>query len=108
SSPLARRMARDLGVPLDSLQGSGPQGRIIAKDVQGFRGAPGPSPAQAPLESKSIPLSAMRRTLAKRLAESPGPIPHFYLTADFDVTNLLSVRQQLIDIEGTKISVNDF
>jgi pyruvate dehydrogenase E2 component (dihydrolipoyllysine-residue acetyltransferase) len=108
SSPLARRMARDLGVPLDSLQGSGPQGRIIAKDVQGFRGAPALSPAQVPLESKSIPLSAMRRTIAKRLAESTGPIPHFYLTVDLDVTNLLSVRQQLIDIEGTKISVNDF
>jgi pyruvate dehydrogenase E2 component (dihydrolipoamide acetyltransferase) len=106
SSPLARRMARDLGVPLESLQGSGPQGRIIAKDVLG--GAPAPSPAQPSLESKSIPLTAMRRTIAKRLAESTGPIPHFYLTVDLDVTNLLSVRQQLIDIEGTKLSLNDF
>jgi pyruvate dehydrogenase E2 component (dihydrolipoamide acetyltransferase) len=109
SSPLARRMARDLGVPLESLQGSGPQGRIIAKDV--LSGAPAPSPAgqAAPvLESKSIPLTAMRRTIAKRLAESTGPIPHFYLTVDLDVTNLLSVRQQLVDIEGTKLSVNDF
>ena len=50
----------------------------------------------------------MRRTIARRLAESTGPIPHFYLTADYDVTNLLSVRQQMMDIEGTKISVNDF
>jgi pyruvate dehydrogenase E2 component (dihydrolipoamide acetyltransferase) len=50
----------------------------------------------------------MRRTIAKRLAESTGPIPHFYLTIDVDVTNLLSVRQQLIEIEGTKLSVNDF
>jgi pyruvate dehydrogenase E2 component (dihydrolipoamide acetyltransferase) len=50
----------------------------------------------------------MRRTIAKRLAESTGPIPHFYLTVDLDVTNLLSVRQQLIDIEGTKLSLNDF
>jgi len=114
SSPLARRMARDLGVPLDSLQGSGPQGRIIAKDVQGFRGAapggvPAPSPAILPkLESKSIPLTAMRRTIAKRLAESTGPIPHFYLTIDVDVTNLLSIRQQLMEIEGAKLSVNDF
>jgi len=106
SSPLARRMARDLGVPLDSLQGSGPQGRIIAKDVKGFSGAPAPPPAQ--MESTTIPLTAMRRTIAKRLAESTGPIPHFYLTVDLDVTNLLSVRQQLIDIEGAKISVNDF
>jgi len=52
--------------------------------------------------------SAMRRTIAKRLAESTGPIPHFYLTADYDVTNLLGMRQQLNDIAGVKISVNDF
>lgn len=50
----------------------------------------------------------MRRTIAKRLGESTGPIPHFYLTADYDVTQLLAARQQLIDIEGAKISVNDF
>jgi pyruvate dehydrogenase E2 component (dihydrolipoamide acetyltransferase) len=106
SSPLARRMAKDLGVPLESLQGSGPQGRIIAKDVQGFKGA---APASAPkLESKSIPLSAMRRTIAKRLAESTGPIPHFYLTVDYDVTQLVSMRQQLADIEASKVSLNDF
>jgi pyruvate dehydrogenase E2 component (dihydrolipoamide acetyltransferase) len=50
----------------------------------------------------------MRRTIAKRLAESTGPIPHFYLTADYDVTNLMSVRQQLNEIEGVKTSLNDF
>ena len=59
-------------------------------------------------ETKQIPLSAMRRTIAKRLAESTGPIPHFYLTADYDVTNLLSLREQLNEIEGIKTSVNDF
>jgi pyruvate dehydrogenase E2 component (dihydrolipoamide acetyltransferase) len=60
------------------------------------------------LESKEIPLSAMRRTIAKRLAESIGPIPHFFLTADYDVTALSSMRQQLMEIEGSKISLNDF
>jgi pyruvate dehydrogenase E2 component (dihydrolipoamide acetyltransferase) len=112
SSPLARRMARDLGVPLESLQGSGPQGRIIAKDVLEDRrprlSAPSGQAGALVLQSKSIPLTAMRRTIAKRLAESIGPIPHFFLTVDLDVTNLLSVRQQLIDIEGTKLSLNDF
>jgi pyruvate dehydrogenase E2 component (dihydrolipoamide acetyltransferase) len=111
SSPLARRMARDLGVPLESLQGSGPQGRIVAKDVEDRRSRLSEPAGQAGvpvLQSKSIPLTAMRRTIAKRLAESTGPIPHFYLTVDLDVTNLLSVRQQLIDIEGTKLSLNDF
>jgi len=81
SSPLARRMAKDLGVPLESLQGSGPQGRIIAKDVQGAQSSGNNAGriagATPKLESKSIPLSAMRRTIAKRLAESTGPIPHF-------------------------------
>jgi len=99
SSPLARRMARDLGVNLESVQGSGPNGRIVAKDIK-ERG----QPQAAPKEDQSIPLSAMRRTIAKRLAESIGPIPHFFLTADYDVTNLLGVRAQIEE----KTSVNDF
>ena len=117
SSPLARKMASSLGVSLEAIQGSGPQGRIVARDVQGIAaraggGAGAPQRPQlapaGPLEEKSIPLSTMRRTIAKRLAESTGPIPHFYLTVDYDVTNLLSLRQQLNEIEQAKISVNDF
>ena len=116
SSPLARNLAREMGVDLQSVEGSGPGGRIIAADVKNFKGGPraaslarGSEMARTPeLEAKQVPLSAMRRTIAKRLAESTGPIPHFYLTVDYDVTNLLSIRQQLIDIEGVKVSVNDF
>lgn len=112
SSPLARRMARELGVKLDEVQGSGPRGRIVAADIKnaGVVRAPGaPAGGAAPeAETKIIPLTAMRRTIAKRLAESTGPIPHFYLTADYDVTNLASARQQLIDISGSKLSLNDF
>jgi pyruvate dehydrogenase E2 component (dihydrolipoamide acetyltransferase) len=105
SSPLARKMANELGVSLESVQGSGPQGRIVAADVKN----PGGGQAGLPLlQTKQIPLSAMRRTIAKRLAESTGPIPHFYLTADYDVTDLLGVRQQLNDIAGIKTSLNDF
>jgi pyruvate dehydrogenase E2 component (dihydrolipoamide acetyltransferase) len=118
SSPLARKMASSMGVSLEAIQGSGPQGRIVARDVKEFGGTragggagapqrPQLAPA-GPLEEKSIPLSTMRRTIAKRLAESTGPIPHFYLTVDYDVTNLLSLRQQLNEIEQAKISVNDF
>ena len=106
SSPLARKMAREMGVSLDAIQGSGPSGRIIAKDIQGVaKGGGGLKPASTLVE-KQIPLSAMRRTIAKRLAESTGPIPHFYLTADYDVTNLMSLRQQMNEI--AKVSVNDF
>ncbi|MBV9497437.1 MAG: 2-oxo acid dehydrogenase subunit E2 [Acidobacteria bacterium] len=121
SSPLARKMARELGVRLEAVQGSGPKGRIVAADVKNYR-APAPTAASAAapaakkptalppqqLEDKKIALTGMRRTIAKRLSESTGPIPHFYLTADYDVTQLLAVRQQLVDIEGAKISVNDF
>ena len=130
SSPLARRMAREMGVSLEDVQGSGPRGRIVAADIKNARGEGKPErPAEKPeaaaaaapqelrapaaagvptLETKIIPLSAMRRTIAKRLAESLGPIPTFYLTADYDVTNLMSVRQQLIEISGVKVSLNDF
>ena len=114
SSPLARKIASEMGVSLEAVQGSGPQGRIVAKDVKGAGGAPASLPARAaggggaPLRDQSIPLSTMRRTIARRLAESTGPIPHFYLTVDFDVTNLLSLRQQMNEIESVKISVNDF
>ena len=100
SSPLARKVARELGVSLDQVQGSGPQGRIIAADVKGV--------AAATLEAKSIPLTAMRRTIAKRLAESIGSIPHFFLTVDYDVTNLLALREQINEVEGVKTSLNDY
>jgi pyruvate dehydrogenase E2 component (dihydrolipoamide acetyltransferase) len=126
SSPLARRMAQDLGVSLDDVQGSGPRGRIVAADVKDAGQASAPPaegaqpashaegraearPTSAPsLETKIIPLSAMRRTIARRLAESTGPIPHFYLTADYDVTSLMSIRQQMVELTGTKVSLNDF
>jgi pyruvate dehydrogenase E2 component (dihydrolipoamide acetyltransferase) len=114
SSPLARRMARELGVSLESVQGSGPRGRIVAADVKNAQTAPAQTKAAPaarsfePRGTTTIPLSAMRRTIAKRLAESTGPIPHFYLTADYDVTNLVSIRQQFIDMTGSKISLNDF
>ncbi|HEV2720602.1 MAG TPA: dihydrolipoamide acetyltransferase family protein, partial [Thermoanaerobaculia bacterium] len=76
---------------------SGPGGRIVARDIS-ERGATSKPQEQA------IPLSAMRRTIAKRLVESIGPIPHFFLTADYDVTNLVSLRAQIEE----KTSINDF
>ena len=110
SSPLARKMAAEMGVSLDTIAGSGPRGRIIAADVKGVAArfsAPSPGGLK-PAATQQIPLSAMRRTIAKRLAESTGPIPHFYLTVDYDVTNLVSIRQQMIDMTGAKLSLNDF
>jgi pyruvate dehydrogenase E2 component (dihydrolipoamide acetyltransferase) len=125
SSPLARKIAARLDVNIDEIVGSGPRGRIIAADVQraaremkqavpSATAEPTPvsarpeMPTAVPLEEKVIPLTAMRRTIARRLSESTGPIPHFYLTADCDVTDLLALREQLITISGAKVSVNDF
>jgi pyruvate dehydrogenase E2 component (dihydrolipoamide acetyltransferase) len=108
SSPLARKMARELGVSLEGVQGSGPRGRIIAKDVKEARGSGGEAPSPVVVEDQSIPHSAMRRTIAKRLAESIGPIPHFFLTADYDVTNLVSLREQIVAAREVKVSLNDF
>ena len=126
SSPLARRMAREMGVDLSEIQGSGPSGRITAADISRAskerpaqsKGRPASTAAAvpekkrlerpSPLEQKVIPLTAMRRTIAKRLGESTGPIPHFYLTIEVDVTLLQAARQQLTEIENVKVSVNDF
>lgn len=123
SSPLARRMAKELGVELRAVQGSGPSGRVIAADIERAakegtsKAAPAAGTAPAPaarlqpavrLEEKQIPLTAMRRTIAKRLVESIGPVPHFFLTMDIDVTELLRTRLQVNEISGAKVSVNDF
>jgi len=122
SSPLARKMAREMGVDLGRLQGSGPAGRIIAADItQAAKGQPAAvgsgassSTSAAPmapiqqLQTRTVPLSAMRRTIAKRLVESLGPVPHFFLTVDLDVTQLIQQRGQLNEIASSKVSVNDF
>jgi pyruvate dehydrogenase E2 component (dihydrolipoamide acetyltransferase) len=124
SSPLARKIAAKMGVDLEQIIGSGPRGRIIAVDVeraarelrpvdQPVRVATPPSakpsmPTFQPLETRAVPLTAMRRTIAKRLTESTTAIPHFYLTVECDVTKLLDLRKQVIEIGGSKVSLNDF
>ena len=134
ASPLARRIARELGVGLETLQGSGPGGRIIKADVlaagENAPAAPAPAakPATAPAaspafiggthiaEEKTINLSTMRQVIARRLLESKTQIPHFYLEVEVDVGPLLALRQQLNQAlekltpeqGGGKVSVNDF
>jgi pyruvate dehydrogenase E2 component (dihydrolipoamide acetyltransferase) len=121
SSPLARKIARDLGVDLASVRGSGPRGRVVAADVReaaekGERdgkpappaGVAGTMPPAGRLEEHEVPLSAMRRTIAKRLVESIGPVPHFFLTIDVDATRLMEARAQLNEMQSVKTSPNDF
>src|SRR5580658_277640 len=138
SSPLARRLAKDANIELGRIQGTGPHGRVIARDVeaaksgQGLR-APAAAPASAPLIAPSmsdqqiralyddgsydfVPHDGMRRTIAQRLTASVQTIPHFYLTIDCDIGKLLEAREEINaaapkDKDGKpayKLSVNDF
>jgi len=120
ASPLARRIAKDAGVDLKLVQGSGPGGRVVKRDVEG--GAPQataavaapaprsrtPAPSGAPYED--VPLTQIRKTIAKRLAASIGPIPHFFLTSEVDMERAAEAREALnqqLGEGGGKISFND-
>ncbi len=115
ASPLARRLAADGGVALSSIQGSGPGGRIVKKDVEQAVRAPAPSAgaALAPASEadyQDVPLTQMRKTIARRLVESIGPVPHFFLTMDVDMSRVVEARKrvnELLDARGIKISFND-
>jgi len=121
ASPLARRIAKDAGVDLKLVQGSGPGGRVIKRDVEGApaSSAPAAAPAaprptyHAPRTAKpyeDVPLTQIRKTIAKRLAASIGPIPHFFLTTEIDMERAAEAREALntqLGEAGGKISFND-
>jgi pyruvate dehydrogenase E2 component (dihydrolipoamide acetyltransferase) len=128
ASPLAKKVAAEMGVDLGAVQGSGPGGRIVREDVVAAAQAPAPEkkapsqplapvapkvPAFVPaLEDKKIPLSGMRKTIAARLFESKTTIPHFYLQAEIDAEPLATLRQTInaaAESAGLgKLTVNDF
>jgi len=120
ASPLARRIAADKGLDLNTVQGSGPHGRIVKRDVEGAQPAiAAPTLSATPVampESGSytaVPHSNVRKVIARRLQESKQTVPHFYLTADCRIDKLLDMRGALNDAspEGErayKLSVNDF
>jgi pyruvate dehydrogenase E2 component (dihydrolipoamide acetyltransferase) len=114
SSPLARRMASEKGVDLSQIQGSGPGGRIIKRDLENVQAPAAPArPAAAPRPAREgdftdVPLTQIRKTIAKRLSESIGPIPTFYLTAEFDLTRASEMRAAMAELgDEYKVSVND-
>ena len=114
SSPLARRLASDRGIALGSITGSGPGGRIVKRDVEIAVASGGQArsaaTARAALEGdyKDIPLTQIRKTIAKRLAESNGPVPTFFLTVELDVTRASELREELAEMdEQYKASFND-
>ena len=96
ASPLARRLAREQGIDLTQLQGSGPEGRIVAEDVQrGTTAAPTAAPAAAAGEVEEIELSSTRKTIARRLTEA-WQAPVFQLTVSVDMTRALALRERLV------------
>ena len=108
ASPLARRMAADKGLDLGGVAGSGPEGRIIKRDVEDLGASP-VFPATAPGAAYvDVPLSQMRKAIARRLVQSIGPIPTYYLTAEADMERAHEAREALIarDERG-KFSFND-
>ena len=119
ASPLARRIAKDAGVDLKLVQGSGPGGRVIKRDVEGAPAATVAAQAvprtadRAPrtgVPYEDVPLTQIRKTIAKRLAASIGPIPHFFLTTEVDMERAAEAREALnkqLGEEGGKISFND-
>jgi pyruvate dehydrogenase E2 component (dihydrolipoamide acetyltransferase) len=121
SSPLARRLASESGVDLGGLRGSGPGGRIIKRDIEAaLTRAPAPAPAPAPAapaarqapvmegDYRDVPLTQIRKTIARRLAESIGPIPTFYLTIEVDLERAAEMRQAMAAMgDDYKVSFND-
>jgi pyruvate dehydrogenase E2 component (dihydrolipoamide acetyltransferase) len=119
ASPVARRIAGELGVDLIGVRGTGPDGRVTESDVRAAaRSKPTAAPALKipaavkPGESARIQLSGMRKIIAQRLVESLGPVPHFYLNIDINAAPLMEAREELKSAgEGAdeaKITVNDF
>jgi pyruvate dehydrogenase E2 component (dihydrolipoamide acetyltransferase) len=132
ASPLARRMAEQAGIDLKTIQGSGPHGRIIKRDLEGAKAQPAPAkpaaqPQAAPAAPRQVqsleqmgippgsydlvPLDGMKKTIARRMTDSFRDVPHFPLTIDLEIDRLLEARAKvnaLLKDEGLRVSVNDF
>jgi pyruvate dehydrogenase E2 component (dihydrolipoamide acetyltransferase) len=116
ASPLARRLAADRGLDIGQVRGTGPGGRIIKRDIEEaiagggalLTGARGTAPAASGPDFEDVPLTQLRKTIARRLGESIGPIPTFYLTAEFDLERVSEMRTAMAAIGPEfKVSVND-
>lgn len=116
ASPLARKMAKDQGINLTDVSGTGPHGRIIKKDIESFEKKPAKQQpktveksSKAPVSGgyEDIPVSQMRKAIARRLGESKFTNPHFYETIDIDMKKAVELRTSLNAMEGVKVSFND-
>lgn len=117
ASPLAKALAKEKGIDLSKVQGTGDNGRITKADIENFKGSSGGSGSkQSAAGSVALgqesytdePASQMRKTIARRLLESKNGAPHFYLTIEVDMDNAIAGREAINKVSDTKISFNDF
>ena len=112
ASPLAKRLAVENHIELRSVAGSGPQGRVVKRDIEQFLAAPRSPFAHAPSpivegSSRDVELSPIRKTIAKRMTESKQTAPHFYVTVEVDMEPAIAFREQLNKVYESKISFTD-
>jgi pyruvate dehydrogenase E2 component (dihydrolipoamide acetyltransferase) len=122
-SPLVRRLAKEHGIDLDTIVGSGPNGRVVRRDLEAaeetraieapaaepvHQGETTPQATSTADDVEEVRLTPMRRAIARRLTESKTTVPHFYLAADIRVEKLLALRQQINQTSPVRVSVNDF
>ncbi len=120
ASPLAKKIAKEQGIDLSTISGSGPDGRIVQKDLVGAPAAsvsapvavtpkaPAFAPIAATGEDTVVSLNKIRQITAKRTQESKQQVPHFYVTVEVDVEKILSLREMFEEEESGKVSINDF
>ena len=121
ASPLAKAIAKEQGIDISQVKGSGDEGRVVRKDVEAFMASAQTAPSvaapaqNAPIhvpapegEYTDIPATQMRKTIARRLGESKFSAPHFYLTMEITMDNCMAMRKQVNGLSDTKVSINDF
>ena len=119
ASPVARRLAQEAGLDVSRIRGTGPDGRVMERDVQAAAASkqappaesrPAPARPAAPAEGEAAPLNKIRLATARRMTESKTTAPHFYVTIEVDMDEAVRLREQLNRLApaGEKISVNDF
>ena len=109
-SPLARKLAKERGISISEIKGTGENGRIIKSDVENYTSSSKEAKSKTFVgieDFQEIPHSQMRKTIAKRLSESKFNAPHYYLTVEYDMSNAIIIREQYNSIPDIKISYND-
>ena len=106
ASPLAKALAEDKGINLNTVKGSGDGGRVVKRDIENYQGG---HVSLASMEESytEVPVSQMRKTIAKRLGESKFSAPHFYITMDIEMDRCMDAREAINKVAGIKISFND-